>query len=136
MSNPISIQDTLAVQDLLARYCWYLDQNRGAEWAALYTEDGVFEGTRPQPVCGRPKLQEVPSQGWTYSKGTMRHQYTNLYIEAGSDENGLLVRFYNQVSTWTEGYKPLMLASCTATLVRANANAPWRIKRNTIEALR
>jgi hypothetical protein len=136
MSEPVSTEDFLAVQDLFARYCWYLDESRGEEWAALYTEDGIFEGTRPQAVRGQAQLIEVPSQGQAFFNGKLRHQYGNLYIERDAEENRLVARFYNQVTAWGDGGKFVMLAQCTATLVRASAGAPWRIEKNNIVVLK
>jgi hypothetical protein len=136
MTTPVPITDVLAVQDLLARYCWYIDENRGEDWANLYTEDGIFEGTRPEPVCGRAALTQVAPTLWAHSQGKLRHQYGNLYLERGDDENQLVARFYNQVSNWAEGGKLFMLALSTATLVRGDPGAPWRIKRNTIVVVR
>jgi hypothetical protein len=135
MTQPVSIEDTLAIQDLLGRYCWYVDEGMADEWAGLYTEDGIFEGTRPQPVCGRAALAEVPRQVKAHGQGKIRHQYGNLYIEPGADENTLVARFYNQLSSWDGGGKLTMLAISTATLVRAAKGQPWRIKRNTIVPL-
>jgi hypothetical protein len=132
MSQPVEMGDVLAVQDLLGRYCWYIDEGEGPAWADLYTEDGIFEGTRPEPVCGRAALTQVPIELRQRTQGKMRHQYANLYIERGADENSLIARFYNQLNNWADGGKPFMLALSTATLVRAAPGAPWRIQRNTI----
>jgi bifunctional aromatase (cyclase/dehydratase) len=132
MTTPVAMEDVLAVQDLLGRYCWHLDEGRGEAWAELYTEDGVFEGTRPEPVCGRAALSRVAPELHARTHGKMRHQYGNLWIERGADENTLVARFYNQLSNWTDGGKLFMLALSTATLVRAAPEEPWRIQRNSI----
>jgi hypothetical protein len=134
VSDQIPVEDVLAVQDLLGRYCWYVDENQGEEWAALYTEDGVFEGTRPEPVIGRAALAQVPPGLHKHFEGRMRHQWGNLYLERGDDDS-LIARFYNQISVWRDGGSLLMLAVSTARLVRAGADAPWRIERNTIVTL-
>jgi hypothetical protein len=131
----VPVEDVLAVQDLLGRYCWYVDENRGADWAALYTEDGVFEGTRPEPVTGRAALAQVPAGLHAHFEGRMRHQWGNLYLERGDDDNHLIARFYNQISVWRDGGSLMMLAVSTASLVRSDAAAPWRIKRNSIVTL-
>jgi hypothetical protein len=137
MSKPVPMEDVLAVQDALGRYCWYVDSNKGEEWADLYTEDGIFEGTRPEPVIGRAALTQVPASIWNGFQGKMRHQYGNLFVEYGAGDNELVARFYNQVSVWGDGGgKLIMLAVSTATLVRTGAGQPWKIKRNTIELLR
>jgi hypothetical protein len=135
VSGSVPVQDLLAVQDLLGRYCWYIDEGRGTDWALLFTEDGVFAGTRPEPVVGRAALAEVPQQNYAMLKGKMRHAYGNLYVERGEDDT-LVARFYNQVTIWEDGAKPLMLAISTATLVRGDDDIPWRIKRNDITTLR
>jgi hypothetical protein len=133
----VALEDVLAVQDLLGRYCWFIDEGRGPEWAALYTDDGVFEGTRREPVIGRAALAEVPIQNWERMQGRMRHQIGNLYIEVRNGPNELIARFYNQLSLWNgEGGKLLMLALSTATLVREGPGASWRIRRNCVEVLK
>src|SRR6516165_1480051 len=102
MSNHhIAIDDVLAVQDLLGRYCWYLDEGRGEQWAGLYTDDGIFEGTRPTPVVGRAALSKVPPELKERGQGRMRHQYGNLYLERGANESTLVARFYNQLTAWS-----------------------------------
>jgi hypothetical protein len=137
MSDRVPLDDVLAVQDLLGRYCWFLDEGRGEDWAALYTEDGVFEGTRPQPVIGRTALATVPPELRERGQGKLRHQYGNLYLERGADDNTLVARFYNQLSHWSgSGGQLFMLAVSTAILVRAGPDAAWRIRRNTIVPLR
>lgn len=133
----VPIEDVIAVQDLLGRYCWYVDENMGEEWASLYTPDGVFEGTRPDPVIGRESLAQVPGQLAAHFNGRMRHQVGNLFLDAGALPHEMTARFYNQISTWgMDGNNLLMLAISTARLVRENAAAPWRISRNTIRVLK
>jgi len=137
MTLAVSTEDFLAVQDMLGRYAWYVDGNRGDDWASLYTADGVFEGTRPEPVIGREALALVPGQIWAHGKGKMRHQFGNLYVEPGADENRLVARFYNQVSLWGDGGgKLLMMALSTASLVRSAPGSAWKIERNSIEVLK
>jgi bifunctional aromatase (cyclase/dehydratase) len=132
MTAPVAMEDMFAVQDLLGRYCWHLDEGRGEAWADLYTDDGIFEGTRPEPVCGRAALSRVPPELRERTRGKMRHLYGNLYVEQGPDANTLIARFYNQLSNWADGGKLFMLALSTATLVRSAPGEPWRIQRNSI----
>ena len=45
-------EDRDEIRDLFARYCVHMDAGEAAEWAALFTEDGVFDmGTGP--IVGR-----------------------------------------------------------------------------------
>ncbi|MFC3172825.1 nuclear transport factor 2 family protein [Novosphingobium bradum] len=134
----VSLDDWIAVQDLLGRYCWYFDEGMGPEWASLYTEDGIFEGTRPEPTVGHAALAQAPVGSAAHFKGRIRHQFGNVHFEEQTDPNRLVAKFYNQVSTWgmDNGNQLLMLAICTAQLVREGAGAPWRIARNTIRVLK
>jgi hypothetical protein len=136
VSGRVAVADVLAVQDLLARYCWLIDEGRGEDWADLFTEDGVFEGTRPDPVIGRAALREVPEQNYGMFQGRMRHWYGNLSVEPGAEAGTLVARFYNQITVWDDGGKPLMLAISTATLVPGAGDLPWRIRRNSVSVLR
>jgi hypothetical protein len=137
MTLRVSIDDFLEVQDMLGRYCWSIDGNQGEEWASLYTDDGIFEGTRPAPVIGRAALAEVPGQLHSHFQGRMRHQFGNLVVDRCEDSNQLVARFYNQVSLWGgDGSKLMMMALSTAKLVRKGPGAPWKIERNTIEVLK
>lgn len=129
----LPIEDRLAVQDLLARYGWYVDENRGDDWAALYASDGIFEGTRPAPVVGTADLRKVPGELTERFGGRLRHQISNLYVEAGEDSDDAVAHFYTQVGQWNEGYTPVMLAVSRAILRRIDG--VWRIQRNTIRPL-
>jgi hypothetical protein len=131
MPKPVSIEDNLAIQDLLGRYCWYVDENKADEWAALYTEDGIFEGAGPQAAQGTEALKHIPAGVYAGGQGKMRHQYGNLWMEYGADENTLVANFYNQIITWGGGGKLNALAVCTATLVRTPGG--WRIKKNSLK---
>jgi hypothetical protein len=132
---PVSVEEFLTIQELVARYCWYVDENQGEDWASLYTTDGIFEGTRPEPVVGREALAQVPGQLHGYFKGRSRHQVSNLYVERGEEPDTLTARFYNQVAQWDGGLKPLMLCVSTVTFVHEEPGGPWLIKRNSIRAL-
>ncbi|GAB3201595.1 hypothetical protein GCM10027062_24210 [Nocardioides hungaricus] len=41
----VPVEDRLAIQELFARYTWALDTNDGAAVAALFVEDGEFDGS-------------------------------------------------------------------------------------------
>jgi hypothetical protein len=132
MYKTVSVEDNLAIQDLLGRYCWYFDENRFEEWAALYTADGIFEGFGPS-VQGTAALQEIPKATYATSKGNVRHLYSNLYLEHTIDDNAVVARYYSQVSDWSQGGKLSMMVLCTADLVRTTAG--WRIRRNVARML-
>jgi hypothetical protein len=133
----VQIEDRLAVEDLLARYCWFVDENRGKEWAALFVEDGILEGVSPQPIAGRAALEGFPGQVHAGNGGSIRHQFGNLYIDPGPGQQTLTAHFYNQITFWDgDGTRLRSLALSTATIVRAGANGPWRIARNSVRLVK
>lgn len=137
MGMAISIEDRLAIQDMLGRYSWYFDEGQHKEWAALFTLDGVFEGATPQPVQGREALARLVQGNAERTKGMLRHLSASMWMETGQDADTLIVRYYSQVSTWGKGGGELMLmAVCTTVCVRDEANGSWLIRRNNVKVLK
>lgn len=60
-SRVVSIEDRLAVQDLMARYAHYVDNGLGEAWASTFTPDGVldFQG---MPIRGHDELVAFAGQ--------------------------------------------------------------------------
>jgi len=52
--------ELLEVSNLLARYCWLVDEKRFTEWSACFKPDGVFE-VRGQRLIGRHAIAEFVS---------------------------------------------------------------------------
>jgi SnoaL-like domain len=52
---PTAVEDRLAIHELLAEYCFRLDEGRYAEMAALFTEDGTWDTAFGEAV-GRPAI--------------------------------------------------------------------------------
>ena len=43
IAMPTAVEDKDAIRDVLAEYCFRLDDGRFAEMAALFTEDGTWD---------------------------------------------------------------------------------------------
>ena len=73
-------EDRDEIRDLFARYCVHMDAGEAAEWAALFTEDGVFDmGTGP--IVGREALAVFAGS----IGGSMHHMVMNEVIDVGVD---------------------------------------------------
>jgi uncharacterized protein (TIGR02246 family) len=57
---PTAIEDKDAIRELLAEYCFHLDDGRYHEMAALFTEDGTWD-TAFGRAAGRPAIAELAS---------------------------------------------------------------------------
>jgi uncharacterized protein (TIGR02246 family) len=75
-------EDRDAIRDLTARSCLFIDTGRAEEWAALWTEDGVFDLGGGRIVRGRDELREHAAH---LVPGTVHHLATNLVINVDGD---------------------------------------------------
>jgi hypothetical protein len=134
MSTRVSDADYIAINDLMARYCWYVDDNRADDWAALWTEDGVFAGIGPQPVAGREAIRALPPMIFKATGGKNRHMYGNMYCDYGENRDTVTAHLTNFVTSWQSGGAFGSMALCKMTLVRDGQD--WKIKRNEATVLR
>lgn len=77
--------DRVMIQDLLARYAWEVDHGDPAAWAALFTEDGVFEIPAVKvKASGRDELARFAGdlQG---AIPNVHHVQTNFVIDLDGD---------------------------------------------------
>jgi hypothetical protein len=79
----LTADDHLAIQQLVARYAYALDQNGndGTSYADLFTEDAVFRQPRTEGRANLAKLATSAPHGPNYT----RHFITNHVIEAAPD---------------------------------------------------
>ena len=125
---PVSIEDYVKISDHMGRYCWAVDEGDEEGWVALWTEDGVFTGIRPEPVVGREALKDVPRDEKLQANGRMRHLIGNLHCDYLGDQNTARARYYNLVTTFIDGGRFTCMAICEVILVRNGEG--WLIKRN------
>lgn len=130
MQKKMSLEDRAEIMDVLARYCFFVDEGASAEWVDLWTEDGVFAGVTPEPLRGREALAMVP--GWSLSGGC-RHKVVNVIPEYGDTTDEAIVRCYNFVSSWLGDASFNSLAVARYHLVRRGDT--WKIKSNQVRML-
>ncbi len=82
-SSGLTVEDHLAIQQLVARYAYALDQNgdNGVAYADLFTDDAVFRQPRTEGRANLAKLASSAPHGPNY----VRHFITNHVIEASPD---------------------------------------------------
>jgi uncharacterized protein (TIGR02246 family) len=77
---PSLSEDRDEIRDLFARYCMHMDTGEAEAWAALFTDDGVFD-VGPQSFVGRDALV-----GFATSVGpTLHHMVLNEVIDVDGD---------------------------------------------------
>jgi uncharacterized protein (TIGR02246 family) len=74
-------EDRDAIRDLFARYCLYVDSGAAQEWAATFTEDGVFV-VGGDPMVGREALTAFAA---SLPAGALHHMVINEAIDVDGD---------------------------------------------------
>ncbi|MET8181535.1 nuclear transport factor 2 family protein [Streptomyces sp. NPDC005336] len=76
--------DAEQIRDLYARYSFAYDQGRADEYAALFTEDGVFEVVGGPEVQGREALAGMVSAAAALPARTL-HMVSNVLVTVTGD---------------------------------------------------
>ena len=121
----LTIEDETQIHQLLARYCWLVDEGKSDAWADLWTLDGSFTGI-PDPLQGREALRNMPGGFFGIAQGKLRHHITNALISPGERAGEANVRAYSMVSDWREGGKLFVFAKIKFALLRDSDS--WKIK--------
>jgi hypothetical protein len=121
----MTTEDRAQIHQLMARYCWLIDDGQGDAWADLWTSDGSFTGI-PEPLQGREALRTMPGGFWGLSQGKFRHHITNIVATPGDRVGEARVKAYSVVSDWRDTGKLLAFAKVNITLLREKDI--WKIK--------
>jgi SnoaL-like domain len=79
---PLSAEDVIAIQHLVARYNFAVDSGDGVDFAACFAPGGCFSYSGADPIEGASALEEF---GRSLSRlGLIRHVVTSLLIEGGA----------------------------------------------------
>ncbi|SEF65945.1 SnoaL-like domain-containing protein [Thermomonospora echinospora] len=124
------------VQQFYARHMHLLDAGAADEWAATFTEDGVFAPpSAPEPVRGRANLAAGVRESFaklTAAGEVHRHLLSMVTVEPQPD-GSLHVRSYAQViATPRDGAARLhLMCVCADVLVRVDGELRVRERRVT-----
>ena len=95
----ISLENRLAVYELIARYSHEVDNYRGEGWADLFLEDGKLLGPA-NPFLGRQafinQARSLKERGIKY-----RHVISNIYLDDDSSDEAATAHAYGVVSEWS-----------------------------------
>lgn len=125
----ISLENRLAIHELIARYSHEVDNYRGAGWADLFLEDGRLIGIE-EPLLGRAGLlgqvEKLRSGDTEY-----RHSITNVYLEPGATDERAVARAYGLVSDWA-GNPPVLAIFADYRFEVVRAGEQWKIAELTV----
>ncbi len=94
----ISLENRIAIYELIARYSFCVDNYRGEDWADLFLPDGRLVGEDIE-LLGREgfigqsdKLAAGPTE--------YRHVITNVFVEEGASDEEAVAHAYGTVADW------------------------------------
>jgi hypothetical protein len=132
MSKTVSLEDWVAIRNLLGKYQWLVDEGDSEGWANLFTPDGAFIGGLPDPHHGHEELKKIPKLVKDAFGNKLRHLSGNHYIEYGNSKDQAWAKFYSFVTTWIpeQGPQFFQFSLCNVELLRINGE--WKIKANNV----
>lgn len=120
-------EDVLAIRELTARYNHAIDAGRAEEWAATFTEDGVFEPSAGGRFEGREALAGF-ARAFS-SRFKVRHCTTDAVMEVDGDR--ATQTCYLLLLDRSDGVKVMSSGVYHDTLVRTPQG--WRFSHRRIE---
>ncbi|MFF0388464.1 nuclear transport factor 2 family protein [Kitasatospora sp. NPDC004615] len=123
------------VQQFLASQMQLLDSGRVAEWAATFTEDGVFAANaHPEPAAGRVAITAAAQAATDAyaAKGIQRRHWLGMVTVEPRDENTAAVRSYAVVIETPKGGQAAIRVStlCEDLLVRESGH--WLVQHRQV----
>lgn len=86
------------VQEMLSRYCQYLDHDRGECWSQLFTAEGVYQDSDGLVLRGRHQLTSLPSIIHRDGGGLIRHIITSIIVDRCEASRDLVISAYGPVA--------------------------------------
>ncbi|MFE4519374.1 nuclear transport factor 2 family protein [Kitasatospora sp. NPDC056783] len=122
------------VQHFYGRQMRHLDEGEVAEWAATFTEDGVFAANaRPHPQEGRPAIEQGAREAARrLAEAGVRHRHWLGMLEVTERPDGsLLARTYALIVATPRGGPAAVHLSCDCEdeLVRVGGELKVRHRR-------
>jgi uncharacterized protein (TIGR02246 family) len=130
MSGKLSVEARQDIADLLSRYCHRVDSGDAEAWAALFTDDGVFEVPGAIRLEGTAQLRSMPAIVVEQGGGKWRHQVTNIVAEAGDARDTAKVSAYGVLSDW-HGKSGALISFSDYRLTLRQIEGVWRIQSLT-----
>lgn len=121
--------DVEQVRDLYARYSWAYDQGRADEYAALFTEDGVFEVVGGPEVRGREALAGMVEAASGRPVRTL-HMVSNVLVTV-TGESATGQAYVQLLALSDRALRVVTVGTYDDTFVRAAAG--WQLSRRRFE---
>jgi ketosteroid isomerase-like protein len=80
------LEEKDAIRDLMYRYCFVSDREADPDgWAALFTEDGIWDGAEFGRIQGHAALRDFMIKATSGGGAGFRHNMANMLIDVDGD---------------------------------------------------
>lgn len=122
-------EDKVEINEIINRYYLYVDDDqKGQDWADLWTEDGVFKSSYVT-AKGKAELLKFIVDHIPKARGN-RHMTTNAYIEVKGDTASARTLM---VVVWGGSPPPKVQASAFCNWEFKRVNQTWKISKHWFE---
>ncbi len=125
---PSVLEDKDTIREVFATYCYNVDDNKPAEFAALFTEDCIWDGGPIGRFEGREALAGFCAginQNW--GPGTFRHHLANQVVSVTGDSAHFIS--YVNVMKANKGDPIAIFASGKYNVDFVRKGGKWQIKK-------
>ncbi len=125
--NELTATDIHELTSLYSEYSWAFDSGRGADCAALFTDDGIFRNGENPPIEGRPDLEAffVRAAG----NGT-RHQVSNIRLSGTEGEHAHGAAYVLVLRTEEDKLRLVTMGEYHDTFARIDG--AWKIEERRV----
>ncbi|MGV3770158.1 MAG: nuclear transport factor 2 family protein [Sphingobium phenoxybenzoativorans] len=122
--STVDLQTKMEVQELVSRFCHFLDHNNAQEWTRLFTTDCHLDAGSVGIFNGRAAIIGIPELVYAKSAGNWRHHLSNVMIDRTGNARELEIHAYCLVTDWS---KKGALISCYDFHARLQNRCHWQI---------
>lgn len=122
--SSVDLQTRLDVQELLSRWCHYLDHGQSQEWSRLFTLEGRVDAGMLGTFVGRDQISQLPERVAEKGGGLWRHHLSNIMFERTGSPRELEIRAYCLTTDWRAG--GALVQGCDFT-ARLEKRCHWQI---------
>lgn len=136
MTIRLSLEDRAAIEDLIQRHAWLIDNGKSDGIGDLFTEDAAMFGVGPDKV-GRAAIAAWGADRAKMKERRSRHVQSNILIEPvspGNARGSIVLTVYRHDGTGPGSAAPLLVCEYTDSY-RHGPDGVWRFAERRLSVL-
>jgi hypothetical protein len=122
--STVDLQTKMDIQELLSRFCHFLDHNNATEWARLFTADCRLNCGSMGRFDGRAAISTIPALVQEKGSGTLRHHLSNVMLDRTGNARELEMHAYCLVTDWS---RQGAMVACFDFHARLQNRCHWQV---------